>query len=65
MYFIPDGDAWGKPIDFGDLLNKDFPWGAHIAPDVAHRLRHGAVRHLEISLDPRPKAHRIEVVDRK
>jgi hypothetical protein len=28
-----EGDHWGKPIDFGDIINKDFPWGAHIAPD--------------------------------
>jgi hypothetical protein len=28
-----DGDHWGKPIDFGDALNKDLPWGAHLAPD--------------------------------
>lgn len=28
-----EGDRWGKPIDFGDSLNKDLPWGAHLAPD--------------------------------
>jgi hypothetical protein len=28
-----EGDHWSKPIDFGDVVNKDFPWGAHIAPD--------------------------------
>jgi hypothetical protein len=28
-----EGDHWSKPIDFGDDINKDFPWGAHIGPD--------------------------------
>ncbi|AXC12179.1 WD40 domain protein beta Propeller [Acidisarcina polymorpha] len=28
-----DGNHWGKPIDLGDTLNKDLPWGAHLAPD--------------------------------
>jgi hypothetical protein len=28
-----EGKQWGKPIDFGDALNKDLPWGAHLAPD--------------------------------
>ena len=28
-----EGDHWGKPIDLGDALNKDLPWGAHLAPD--------------------------------
>jgi len=26
-------DHWGKPIDLGDVVNKDIPWGAHLAPD--------------------------------
>jgi WD40 repeat protein len=28
-----EGDHWGKPIDLGDEINKDLPWGAHIDPD--------------------------------
>ena len=28
-----DGDHWGKPIDLGDAVNKDMPWGSHLAPD--------------------------------
>jgi hypothetical protein len=28
-----EGDHWGAPIDLGDAVNKDLPWGAHIAPD--------------------------------
>ncbi|HUW52497.1 MAG TPA: hypothetical protein VMV99_03630 [Rhodanobacter sp.] len=27
------GDRWGRPIDLGDAVNKDLPWGAHLAPD--------------------------------
>lgn len=28
-----EGSHWGKPIDFGDTLNKDLPWGSHLDPD--------------------------------
>lgn len=28
-----EGDRWGRPIDLGDAVNKDLPWGAHLAPD--------------------------------
>lgn len=28
-----DGDHWSQPIDLGDTLNKDLPWGAHLSPD--------------------------------
>jgi WD40-like Beta Propeller Repeat len=28
-----EGDHWGKPIDMGDTLNKDLPWGSHLAQD--------------------------------
>jgi hypothetical protein len=28
-----DGDHWGKPIDLGDTLNEELPWGAHLGPD--------------------------------
>lgn len=28
-----EGDRWGKPIDLGDAVNQDLPWGAHLAPD--------------------------------
>ena len=27
-----EGDHWGKPIDLGGVVNKDIPWGSHIAP---------------------------------
>jgi len=28
-----EGNHWSAPIDFGDAINKDLPWGAHLAPD--------------------------------
>jgi hypothetical protein len=28
-----EGDHWSEPIDLGDVVNKDLPWGSHIAPD--------------------------------
>jgi hypothetical protein len=28
-----EGDHWGKPVDLGDTVNKDMPWGSHVAPD--------------------------------
>lgn len=27
------GDHWGERIDLGDALNKNGPWGSHLAPD--------------------------------
>jgi hypothetical protein len=26
-----EGDHWGKPIDLGDAVNEDIPWGSHMA----------------------------------
>jgi hypothetical protein len=28
-----EGDHWSRPIDLGDAINRDLPWGAHLAPD--------------------------------
>lgn len=28
-----EGDRWSAPIDLGDAINRDIPWGAHLAPD--------------------------------
>ena len=27
------GDHWSRPIDLGDAVNKDLPWGAHVSTD--------------------------------
>jgi hypothetical protein len=29
-----EGDNWSKPVDMGDVINKDIPWGPHLAPDA-------------------------------
>lgn len=28
-----EGDHWSKPVDLGDAINKDAPWGSHLGPD--------------------------------
>jgi WD40 repeat protein len=28
-----EGNHWGKPVDLGDRLNQELPWGAHLDPD--------------------------------
>jgi hypothetical protein len=53
-----DGDHWGKPIDFGDALNKDLPWGAHLAPDARTLYVTGQSGIWQIPLDPWLNAHR-------
>lgn len=30
--FFQDG-RWSAPLDFGDSVNQDLPWGSHLAPD--------------------------------
>ena len=47
-----DGVHWGKPIDLGDALNKDLPWGAHLAPDAHNVYVTGNSGIWKISLDP-------------
>jgi hypothetical protein len=46
------GDHWGKVIDLGDALNKDVPWGAHLAPDGHNVYVTGNSGIWKISLDP-------------
>ena len=57
-----DGGHWGKPIDFGDALNKDLPWGSHLAPDGHSVYVTGQSGIWQISLDPWLEAHRHEGV---
>jgi len=52
-----EGDHWGKPIDFGDALNKDLPWGAHLAPDGHAVYVTGQTGIGKISLDPWLETH--------
>jgi hypothetical protein len=29
-----EGDAWSKPVDLGDAVNRYEPWGSHLSPDT-------------------------------
>jgi hypothetical protein len=53
-----DGDHWSTPIDFGDVLNKDLPWGSHLAPDGLTVYVTGQSGIQQISLAPWLEAHR-------
>ena len=53
-----DGDHWGKPIDLGDTLNKELPWGAHLAPDARTIYFTGKSGIQQFSLAPWIDAHR-------
>jgi hypothetical protein len=55
-----EGDYWGKPIDFGDTLNQDLPWGAHLAPDAHTVYVTGQSGIWRISLDSWLAANRHE-----
>jgi hypothetical protein len=60
-----EGDHWGKPIDMGDTLNKDLPWGSHLAPDGHNVYVTGNSGISKISLDQWLDAHRREVAAQK
>lgn len=47
-----DGDHWGKPIDLGDALNRDLPWGYHLSPDHRTVYFTGATKIWSLSLGP-------------
>ena len=53
-----DGDGWSKPVDLGDDLNEDLPWGAHLAPDGRNVYVTGNSGIWKISLDPWLNARR-------
>ena len=52
-----DGDRWGNPIDLGNTLNKDLPWGSHLAPDGHTVYVTGQSGIWQVSLDPWLQAH--------
>jgi hypothetical protein len=52
-----EGDHWGKPIDLGDNLNKDLPWGSHLDPDGHTIYFTGKSGIQRFSLAPLLKAH--------
>jgi hypothetical protein len=53
-----EGDHWGKPIDLGDSLNKDLPWGSHLDPDGHTIYFTGKSGIQRFSVAPWLKAHR-------
>ena len=53
-------DHWGKPIDLGDALNKDLPWGSHLDPDGRTIYVTGNSGIQRFSLAPLLDAHRRE-----
>lgn len=52
-----EGDHWGKRIDLGDDLNKDLPWGSHLAPDAHTIYFTGNSGIQKFSLEPWLDAH--------
>jgi hypothetical protein len=47
-----EGDHWSKPVDLGDAVNSDGPWGSHIAPDDHTIYFTGNSGIWRLSLDP-------------
>jgi hypothetical protein len=58
-----EGDHWSAPIDFGDAINKDLPWGAHLAPHGHTVYVTGQSGISQIALDPWLKARPAEKRD--
>jgi hypothetical protein len=46
------GEGWSDPIDLGDAVNKDLPWGAHMAPDGRTVYVTGQSGIWQLQLDP-------------
>jgi hypothetical protein len=53
-----EGDHWGKPIDLGDRLNNELPWGFHLDPDGRTIYFTGKSGIQQFSLEPWLNAHR-------
>ena len=47
-----DGAQWGAPIDLGDDINSELPWGAHVAPDSRSVYYTGQSGLWRLSLEP-------------
>jgi hypothetical protein len=53
-----DGDHWSKPLDLGDIINRDIPWGSRLSPDHRTVYFTGATKIWSLSLAPwLPPAH--------
>lgn len=53
-----EGDQWSTPIDLGDRLNKELPWGSHLDPDGYTIYFTGQSGIQRFSLQPWLEAHR-------
>lgn len=49
--------GWSKPIDLGDVINRDMPWGSHLAPDGRTVYFTGNSGIWRLSLDPWLRRH--------
>jgi hypothetical protein len=47
-----EGDHWSKPLDLGDDINRDIPWGPHLSADHHTVLFTGATHIWSFSLVP-------------
>jgi hypothetical protein len=59
-----DGDHWGAPIDLGEDLNKELPWGSHLDPDGRTIYFTGTSGIQRFSLRPWLEAHRQQPASR-
>lgn len=48
---------WGRPIDLGNAVNKDVPWGSHLAPDGRTVYFTGNSGIWQLSLEPWLRQH--------
>jgi hypothetical protein len=51
------GAGWSQPIDFGDAINEDLPWGAHLAPNGRVAYVTGRTGIWSLDLRPWLKGH--------
>lgn len=52
-----EGDRWSRPVDLGDAINRDLPWGAHLAPDGHTVYVTGQSGIAQFSLEPWLRRH--------
>lgn len=47
-----EGGHWGKPMDLGDAINQDLPWGSRLSPDHRRVYFTGTTKIWSLALDP-------------
>jgi len=52
-----EGGHWSRPLDLGDAVNRDRPWGAHLAPDGHTLYVTGQKSIMKLSLEPWLRRH--------